>query len=505
MSRIVETSTGRVEGETQEGVTVFRGIPFAAPPTGRGRFRAPAPHEPWAGVRPATVFGPQAPQNAGPISTLMGGGEAHQDEDCLSLNVWTPATGPGRRPVMVWIHGGAFEIGAGSTPIYDGARVSRRGDLVLVTINYRLGVLGRLDLRGVGGAPLDTTANAATLDQIAALRWVRDNIAGFGGDPTQVTIFGESAGSMSVATLLATPAARGLFQRAIMQSGAANFVSPPAQAARLTGRLLDHLGLGAGQVERLWDLPAAALVKAQQKAFPRLGGGIDGLPFQPIVDDDVLPQAPLDAIATGHAADIPVLLGSNLEEMKLFGLFDPAFGTLDDAALLRRAERVLGERAGAAIAAYRDARSARGESVTPTELWYALDSDRTFRIPAIHLAERQRVHQAGVYVYLFTWQSPLLGGRLGAGHAVELPFVFGTLEEPLLATFAGQGRDALELALAMQDAWIAFAHGGRPDHPHLPAWPAYDTTRRATMILGRDRRVEDAPRDPERQFWERSA
>jgi para-nitrobenzyl esterase len=319
-----------------------------------------------------------------------------------------------------------------------------------------------------------------------------------------VTVFGESAGSMSVATLLGIPRARGLFQRAIMQSGAANFISTPDRGAELVAGLFRTLDLSARHAERLWTLPTDVLLQAQQKAFPRLGAA-DGLPFQPIIDADVLPLAPLAAIGNGAAADIPILIGTNLDEMKLFGLFDPAFGTLDEEGLRRRAERVLAGHAQAVIAAYRSARAARGESVTPTDLWYAIDSDRTFRYPATQLAERQRVHQADVYAYLFVWPSPLLGGRIGAGHAVELPFVFGTLEEPLIAPFAGHGDDALTLATIMQDAWIAFAHGGTPGHPGLPAWERYDATTRHTMLLGAPCALAAAPREPERVLWERLA
>lgn len=502
MTRIIEISTGRIEGSIDHGVAVYRGIPFALPPIGQRRFRAPVPHPAWAGVRPAHVFGPQAPQNSGPITKMMGGAGAREDEDCLYLNVWTPeATQTAPRPVMVWIHGGAFEIGAGSQPIYDGARLARRGDLVVVSINYRLGLLGRLDLHGFGGAAHDTTANATTLDQIAALRWVHDNIAAFGGDPRQVTIFGESAGSMSVGTLLAAPAARGLFQRAIMQSGAVNFLSTAADGATLAQTLCTALELPPAQIERLWDVPVAQLLRAQQKAFPRLGGGRVGLPFQPIVDGDVLPIAPLDALRAGSAAGMPLMIGTNLDEMKLFGLFDPTFGTLDDAGLRRRAERALPAGVDRIIATYRDARAARGEAITPTDLWYAIDSDRTFRHPSMELAAVQRAHQAEVYAYLFTWQSPLLGGRIGAGHAVELPFVFGTLEDAMLSQFTGTGDDAFALSAAMQNAWIEFAHRGRPAHSHLPAWTPYDADRR-TMIFGAECGMVDAPREPERACWD---
>ena len=573
MDALVETRRGPLRGVSERGLAVFRGIPFAAPPIGPLRFMPPAPPARWSGSRDATRFGQAAAQNtavAGPILSL---GIRRTGEDCLYLNVWTPGADRGRRPVMVWIHGGAFVLGAGSQTLYDGSALARRGDVVVVTINYRMGALGFLRLQERFGARLPATGNEGLLDQIAALHWVRDEIEAFGGDPGNVTIFGESAGAMSCATLLGVPRARGLFHRAILQSGAANFLWPSDVAAGLAGHVLDELGLGtpealqAAELSRLLDAQRrlfmdmlmsdryvlGALSPAGQRVAGALFLGLAlarrrfgsvtaplsrglvgllrrrrsepvpsprgaalralrtrGLPFQPVVDGDVVPSAPLDAIRDGAASDIPVLIGTNLDEAKLFLPLDPEAATLDEAALLARCEDAIrgrgrdgGSAAREAIEVYRAARVARGELTEPGELWFAIESDRTMRHPAMRLASLHAVHQRQTYAYLFTWPSPALGGMLGSCHALELPFVFGTLEHPLIRPFAGKGPEAQAFAARIQDAWIAFARTGRPGHADLPDWPAYDAEQRRTMVLDRQCRVESAPREPERAFWDR--
>jgi len=505
----VETTAGQVEGLASDGVCVFRGIPYAKPPVGTRRFRAPEPVAPWAGVRAADVFGPAPPQNASMVGALLGLPAAASSEDCLSLNVWTPACDGARRPVLVWIHGGGFLFGAGSQPLYDGARLARRGDAVVVTLNYRLGALGWLALPDPGddGA---AGGNFGLLDQIAALAWVRDNIAELGGDPRNVTVFGESAGGMSVGTLLGTPAARGLFQRAILQSGAAHNASSPELASRVGRRFLEALGLGAGELAKLREAPLAALLEAQAKTAAALFGRMpEGLPFQPVVDGAVLPKPPLDAIASGACAGVALLVGTNLDEWKLFGLADTSLARLDEPGLSARLARVLGaagrdggELAARALEVYRSARARRGASLEPRELWHAIESDRVFRVPAIRLAEAAAGQGSVVHKYLFGHASPALGGKLGACHALEVPFVFGGLEEPAVRAFVGEGERVEALSEAMQDAWLAFAREGRPALPGLAEWPVYETGRRATMRLACESRLEHAPLDPERRFWD---
>lgn len=496
MSVTVETASGRLRGTDAGGVLVFRGIPYAR----ADRFAVPEPPDPWLGVREAAVPGPVAYQHSGMLGPMLGMDLGRMDENCLFLNVWTPATDAQKRPVMVWIHGGAFLIGAGSQPLYDAAQLARRGDVVVVTINYRLGALGFLHLpeAGAGG-------NLGILDQVAALEWVRESIERFGGDPDDVTIFGESAGSMSCATLLGVPRARGLFRRAILQSGAANFTLTRDRADDVASAYLQALDLPRAEARRLHDVPPAQLLGAQEKvAAARTVGGRLALPFAPVVDGHVLPRHPLAAIAAGDARDVALLIGTTLEEIKLFSIMDGKARTLDDDALLKRCERVVpvpdAERtatARRAVDVYRRTREARGERATPPALWCAIESDRVFRYPAMRLAELQRTHQPHVHAYLFTWRSPLLDGALGACHALDLPFVFGTLVDPRLAMFAGTGPEPEALSTRMQDAWLAFARHGSPGAD----WPAYDAARRATMLFGAESGVADAPYEPERAFW----
>jgi para-nitrobenzyl esterase len=503
MATIVEVSSGRLDGAREDGLLVFRGIPFARPPLGPLRFEPPRPVEPWAGVRDAKRFGPAAVQTRDLIGPSVGFDQPESAEDSLTLNVWTPGTDAARRPVLVWIHGGAFTIGSGSQRVLDGATLARRGDSVVVTINYRLGALGFLRLSGTSLArELATTGNEGLLDQIAALAWVRREIARFGGDPDNVTIFGESAGSISCSLLLTMPRARGLFQRAILQSGPPTLVSTPAVAGHVAEAVLQRLGDAAASAARLRDLAVDEIRRAQANVILQLGLETRGMPFRPCADGDLVPADPMAAIADGCARDVPVLVGTTRDEMKLFALLDPASLTLDAVTLLRRCERNLPGRARELIDGYRAARSARGEPATPPELWFAIESDRLFRIASMRLAALQRVRQPHTYAYCFTWESPYRHGILGAAHALDIPFVFGTQDRPELTAFTGGGPAARALAERIQDAWLAFARTGDPAHPGLPAWPAYDADRRATMLLGARCELVDAPREAERRLWD---
>lgn len=490
---IVQTTYGAVEGAQEQGHQSFKGIPFAAPPVGELRFRPPQPPGPWSGTRDARRFGLSAPQ---PPASLPGMESGPQGEDCLYLNVYTPAADGARRPVMVWIHGGGFTGGSGSQALYDGGPLAVRGDVVVVTINYRLGALGYVDIRAIGG---EGTANAGQLDQIAALEWVRDNVAALGGDPEDVTVFGESAGGMAVATLLAMPEARGLFRRAIPQSGAAHHTRTSAQAVRAAELLLEELGDGA-DVRRLREAPPEQIVAAQARVSARLRRG--GLGFAPVIDGATLPIHPLEAVRAGAARDIALLVGTNRDESKLFRM-GVASDKIDEQQLLRRVRGVLADesRAEHVVSGYREARSGRA-STEPVELFDAIESDRTFRIPAIRLAEAQRPHQPNTWSYLFCWESPARRGALGACHALELPFMFGTLDAPTMDRFAGKGPDAQRLSTRMMDAWLAFARSGDPNGGDLPRWDPYDAKRRATLVFDRECALEDAPLDAERRAWE---
>lgn len=515
MGTLATTRQGQVEGREKDGVLLFAGLPYAAPPTGPRRFRPPEPPEPWTGVRDATRFGAIAPQVPGMLGGLVAHPDTHQSEDCLVLNVQTPGL-DGRRPVMVWIHGGGFTGGTGATPWYNGAGFARRGDVVVVTINYRLGALGFLHLGELAGDTYRSSGLNGILDQVAALEWVRDNIEAFGGDPGNVTIFGESAGGMSVATLLGLPRAAGLFHRAIAQSGAAHNLIDPAHAAEVARTFVEAGGFD--DVDSLFTAEPAALLAAQGQVAAQLlrrrvrehvaapsaadgssSGAALAMPFQPVLDGVELPRPPIEAIRAGAAAGIPLLTGTTAEEWNLFHVMSP--GGLDDTRLLRRLDRLYPR--GAEIGrAYAEAFPDAG----PDERWCAVLTDAVFRLPAIRLAEAQAPHAPGnTFMYLFSWRSAALDGRLGACHALEIPFVFETLGAPGAAMFLGADPGPTEdaLARAMHDAWWHFARTGDPGHDGLEPWPAYEPTGdRATMEFGPTTALVTDPHSRERAVWD---
>ena len=501
MTVTVETGLGKLAGNEADGVCRFKGIPYAQPPLGELRFRPPAPPQPWPGERDATRFGGSAPQPGLMLAALPGMDVGPQSEDCLYLNVYAPAGArPGdRKPVLVWIHGGGFVIGSGSQQIYDGSGLARRGDVVVVTINYRLGVLGFLDLGEPGDVAVD---NAGILDQIAALRWVQQHIAAFGGDPENVTIFGESAGGMSVGTLLGCPSARGLFHKAIAQSGACHAVHADRESSSaITAAVLSTLGLSAPNVRQLREIPIDKLLAAQQQVSMQIltMGGKHLLPFQPVVDGDTIPRHPLDAIRAGNAAGVPLLVGTTRDEWNLFGFMDPELRQLDAGKIAQRLQRRLPHADGAKlVAGYRASRPQADWSA----IFLAIETDRVFRIPAIRLAEAQGPHAPAVHAYWFTWASPGFGGLLGSCHAIEVAFVFGGLHLPGADQFVGTGPAAEALCRRTMDAWLSFARSGDPGHADLPDWPSYDAARRATLELGPSCRLHEDLLSEERQLWD---
>jgi len=503
MGATVSIHQGKLEGDEQGGLFAFKGIPFAAPPVGERRWLPPGKPASWTGTRDARRFGAVAPQNQLMLSALSAMTvEGEQSEDCLTLNVWTPALDGKRRPVMVWIHGGAFTIGSGSQSLYDGSNLARRGDVVLVTVNYRLGPLGYLRLADVTNGKIPSTGSEGMLDQVAALEWVRDNIAEFGGDPGNVTIFGESAGGMSVGTLLAMPAARGLFHKAIPQSGACHTGSPAARSNRVAEMVLSKLKVQTSDIGGIRALTPAQLLSGilldDGRPNPELV-----MAYQPTIDGTRVPRVAIEMVADGSASGVAVMVGSTLEEQKLFSFMDPGLPSLDRAGLAARVSRRLEAKAAdALIDSYDKARGKRGETVTPPELFSAIETDRVFRIPGVRLAQVQRRHDARVYSYLFTWPSPAMGGVLGSCHALELGFVFGTNHMPGMAGFAGTGPAAEKLATQMQDAWLAFARSGDPSNASTGEWKPYDEARRSTMVFGANTKLENAPRDEERRAWD---
>jgi para-nitrobenzyl esterase len=470
------------------------------------------PADGWDGVRDASTFGPIAPQSAAvPGITSPSDPDASEphSEDCLFLNVWTPdlpepaGTPDAARPVLFFVHGGGFTSGSGSVFLYRGGNLVRNGDAVVVTINYRLGALGFLGHRGLDD-PDGLVGNWGIQDQVAALTWVRDNIAVFGGDPGNVTIFGESAGGFSVATLLGTPGARGLFRRAVVQSGGVH-VHTVEDAEQAAGRLAAVLGVAHCDRESLEPIPSSELVAATEEVGRRRpDAGMIPLPFLPVVDGVFLPEHPLAAVATGAADGIDLMIGTNRDELTLFGLGTPSLMALDDDGMRRWVANAVPDiDAGEVIDSYRDARGARGESVGPTDIWVAAGTDIVFRWPSLQLAAAQGARGARVHVYLFDWESPAFGGILGACHALELPFVFGVVDVPVVQVFSGGGRAVEVLSDQMQQAWLSFAADGSPGHDGIGDWAAWDPVRRATMIFGARTGLVDAPRDEELSVLER--
>jgi para-nitrobenzyl esterase len=494
----VETAEGRLAGLRKGAIAAFKGIPFAEPPVGPLRWRAPRQARAWSGVRDATRFGPICPQGATQAEMLMGSTPGEQSEDCLYLNVWTPACDDAKRPVMVWIHGGAFVIGAGSQGLYSGRHLAAL-DCVIVTINYRLGAFGFLDLADATDGAAPGSGSEGIADQILALQWVKRNIARFGGDPKNVTVFGESAGGMSVAALMASPAARGLFHKAILQSGAGHVGHERDRAARAGHALLSMMGLSPSEWEKAREALMAAVLKAQIALLADARDGKDthrlsGLPFQPAIDGALLPSRPIEAIRAGSAKGIPVLAGTTREEWKLFTAADPRLRLMSRASFEERVTRLAGEHAPEMLAAY-------GEGST-FDRFNALMTDKAFTIPAVRLLEAQGA-RAPSYAYRFDWRSPLLGGLMGSCHALELGFVFGTYNAKLAGAFFGVGSAADALSRAMMGCWVAFARSGNPAAAGAGPWPRYDAAARAVMIFGDGSpHVVERPNEPRRLAWD---
>ena len=496
----VVAPTGSLRGRWLGRVARFAGIPFAEAPTGPRRFRPPVAVASWDGVRDALHFGAVSPQNPSMMDALFGGEAEVWDEDCLHLNVWTatPTETSGRRPVMVWIHGGGFEMGSGSSPLYRGESFARSG-VVFVSINYRLGSLGFLEL-GHLDESYAGSGNVGLLDQVAALRWVRDNIAAFGGDPDDVTIFGESAGAMSVSMLMCMPDAAGLFHKVIAQSGSLAAARSPEQAVRDTEEFMAEAGVSS--VAELVELPVAELLAARSRmgmarlsvpedVIQRVGSPLAVLPFGPVADGRRVPADPLAAVAGGSAAGVPLVIGTNLEEWKLFALFSPPTETVD--ALQSRLALLTDDPEGA-VAAYRS----EHPEAPPSALEQAVLTDYVFRIPACALADAQAAH-APVWQYRFDWRSPAFGGQLGAAHAVEIPFVFDLVEDHRLHVLVGPEAPAA-LARTMHTAWVATATDGDPTAAGLH-WPTMDAPDRPVLCLDDEPQVRPDPEATTRRFW----
>ncbi|MFI9760327.1 carboxylesterase/lipase family protein [Streptomyces sp. NPDC051963] len=482
---LVHTTAGTLRGSREDGVAVFRGIPFAEPPVGTLRFAAPRPVQGWDGVRPALDFGPPPPQGMGAAGDAQG-------DDWLTVNVWTPEPDPGAgRAVMVWIHGGAYMIGASGRPEYDGGRLARDGDVVVVTFNYRVAAEGFAQIEG---AP----ANRGLLDQVAALEWVRDTIGAFGGDPDRVTVFGQSAGGGSVAALLAMPSAAGLFRRAVAQSVQGTFFTPEL-AADIAAECASELGLRPTAAE-LSTADPQLLAAAGDAVTARLPGSVDrwgpvgyrSITFAPVVDGDALPVTPWQALADGAGRGIDLLVGHTRDEQRLLSLLDGLLGQVTD----QQAEQALRLLAPGpdGVRRYRDGFPTAG----PDELHEMVNSDWVFRMPSLHLAQAH--HDAGgrVHVYELTWPAPGLGGIIGACHGLDVPLVFGNLDRGQPATLIGDvpSPEAEALSTRMRAAWTRFAVDGEP------GWPAYDSEQRLTQVYDAQPQVTRYPEETSRLLWQ---
>jgi para-nitrobenzyl esterase len=498
---VARTAAGALQGVEDAGVWVFRGVPYAHARGLSGRWRSPQPPEPWTGIRQATSWGPIAPQPPPVPGFSLPRDPTASDEDCLNLNVWTPRLDDGARPVLVWLHGGGFTTGTGASTLFAGHHLAAKG-AVVVTVNYRLGGLGLLAHPDLVAEGEIGWGNWSLHDQLAALRWVRQNIAAFGGDPGNVTLVGESAGAMSICGLLSAPEASGLFHRAVLQSGPPA-TAGPRWATRRAERLAGHAGIPADEVAALRTVSADRLVQATQ-ALAAAAPAVGELPLAllPVVDGGLLDRPPGDTIADGEAAAVPLLVGTTRDECALFMVAEALDDSLGEARVAGRLARLVGPAAWEIVDAYREARAGRGEPVTGYHLWTAVTTDYVFRLPLHALAAAHAKFQPQTYCYIFTWESPFLGGRFGSCHGLEIPFVFGTVRDPDVQTYTGGGEAAERLTEQMQRAWLAFARDGDPSDDGLGEWVPYDTARRPTMVLGPDGEMHDDPYRPERLVWE---
>jgi para-nitrobenzyl esterase len=501
---VAATHTGRVAGYIRNGIFTFKGIPYADTSAGANRFMAPVKPRSWQGVRSSRQYGYVAPQ--GPRAGWANDEEAFmfawddgvQGEDCLRVNVWTPAVADGKkRPVMVWLHGGGYTAGSGQElRSYDGENLARRGDLVVVSLNHRLNAFGYLDLSKFGD-PYAASGNAGMLDIVAALEWVRDNIEGFGGDPQRVTIFGQSGGGGKVSTLMAMPAAKGLFHRAIIESGSILQGIPQDHAQQLADAIVNELGLTAATLAQIQTLPYQQILTAADKVLrerrPKAVGGIPNfrrisaqLGFGPVVDGKILPGHPFDPAAPAISADIPMIIGTTLNEF-VTALNHPEFEAMSEADLQTRVRELYGDKAASVVDAFRE----RTPRAKPFDIWSRIAASGV-RGSAIAQAKLKAAQgRAPAYLYWFTWQTPILSGRPRAFHCAEIAFVFDNTDR--CETMTGGGAEPRALAGKMCDAWIQFARTGNPNHAQLPRWPAFSAQTIPTMIFDNPPRVEMNP------------
>jgi para-nitrobenzyl esterase len=491
---IAATNAGKVAGYVRNGIFTFKGIPYGDTTEGANRFMPPAKPKPWTGVRSSRQFGHVSPQ--GPRGGWANDEEAFlfswddgiQGEDCLRVNLWTPGLGDGKkRPVMVWLHGGGFTAGSGQElRSYDGENLARRGDVVVVTLNHRLNVLGYLNLAAYGDKYAQS-ANVGMLDIVAALQWVRDNVAAFGGDPGVVTIFGQSGGGGKVSALMGMPGAKGLFHRAIVESGSMLKMGTQERSRKLADLIVTDLGLSAETIDKLQTMPYAQLLEASttvmRKNNPRPAGGVpnfrrmaDMLGFAPVVDEKVLPAHPFDPQASEISADVPMIVGTTLNEF-VSAINHPEYEEMTDAEMVQKVETMFPGKSANIVAAFKQ----RSPNAKPFDIWSHIAAS-TVRENAIKQCKaKAALGKAPAYLYWFTWQTPVLDGRPRAFHCAEIAFAFDNTDR--CENMTGGGADAHALAAKVSDAWIHFARTGDPSHPGIPKWTQFSPETVPTMIF----------------------
>lgn len=489
--RVVETAQGRYRGRLVDGVHVFKGMRYGASTAGAGRFMPPRPAESFAGVRDAFDYGDQTPQARGGLAA-----PGPMSEDCLRINIWTPAPGDGRkRPVLLWFHGGGFEAGSGSSPLYDGTNMVKRGDVVLCTINHRLSVFGFCDLSGYLGDEFAQSGNVGYLDLVASMRWVRENIAAFGGDPDNVMIYGQSGGGRKVSVCYAGKESAGLFHKGVVQSGSHLLIQTKDQSRALTEALLKKLSIAPKDARRLQQVPQDDLSAAQRQVI-----GAAGYRFEPVLDGISFTAHPFIPNAPARTAKVPMLVGTTQTELSNQLGRDPAVYTLDEAGLRTRLKTFIPDAdLDEAIRVFK----ASTPSGSPTEIFFKIASWRSYIRNATIMAERRAEQgQNNTWVYQLTWRSPAEGGRRYSQHTLDLPFMFDNVARAIPLT-GPQSEATKVMADNMSQAWLAFARTSNPNHAGLPKWPTYDAAKRPVMLFDVPAKLASDPFRAEREFMAR--
>ncbi|NVM17440.1 MAG: carboxylesterase family protein [Candidatus Lokiarchaeota archaeon] len=492
-TRIFHIKSGKIQGYLEDGIEIYKGIPYAEAPIGDLRFREPLPKKQWEEIRDCTQFGAIAPQQYHDDPRI----ELPEDEDCLYLNIWTPGSDDKRRPVMVWIHGGGYLIGGGGRPRSDGIKLASYGDLVVVSFNYRLGALGFLNLPGI-------PPNLGIQDQVAALKWIKENIEVFGGDSNNVTIFGESAGGQSVTILLAIVSSKGLFHRAIVQSGAANPRDfKPERSIEGAEKFIGKLGIRKENIDMLRKVPLEKLLFVQRKIVGNLFN-IKSSPFWPYIDGEFISEQPIETIRKGNNHQVPMIIGYNENELGFLSKILINSGGMKKKIILKFVRSAIQkgdinkQDLENLITFYREDLEKKYPD-NPFMYWDFILSDSMFKIPIIRQLEAHAIHQSNIYCYIFSYKSPKFGFAL---HTFEIPFVFNTIDQMDVAEGAGEiSEESKKLTKIMMDTWIAFARSGNPDNEGIPKWSEYNLEKRYIMKLSTNPKIIETNEDSLRKVW----